>query len=117
MDAHGLYWTIDNKKALIVQGFLYFFGLSWIIIGGSAWESNPPGTLFTPHTGFEVQEAHQRPVHFRVMRRKDKKLQILRLRCHAQGMIDELNRYLIALLHGCGVFGQDDQPVRLDHGF
>ena len=25
------------------------------IIGGSAWESNPPGTLFTPHTGFEVR--------------------------------------------------------------
>jgi hypothetical protein len=30
-----------------------------IINGGGAWESNPPGTLFTPHTGFEVQEAHQ----------------------------------------------------------
>ena len=27
--------------------------------GGGAWESNPPGTLFTPPTGFEVQEAHQ----------------------------------------------------------
>ena len=23
--------------------------------GGSAWESNPPGTVLTPHTGFEVQ--------------------------------------------------------------
>jgi hypothetical protein len=28
-------------------------------IGGSAWESNPPETLLTPLTGFEVQEAHQ----------------------------------------------------------
>ena len=27
--------------------------------GGSAWESNPPGTVLAPHTGFEVQEAHQ----------------------------------------------------------
>ena len=25
------------------------------------WESNPPGTLLTPHTGFEDQEAHQLP--------------------------------------------------------
>jgi len=23
--------------------------------GGSAWESNPPGTVLAPHTGFEVQ--------------------------------------------------------------
>ncbi len=23
-------------------------------IGGSAWESNPPGTVLAPHTGFEV---------------------------------------------------------------
>jgi len=29
------------------------------INGGGAWESNPPGTLFTPPTGFEVQETHQ----------------------------------------------------------
>jgi len=28
-------------------------------IGGSAWESNPPGTVLAPHTGFEVREAHQ----------------------------------------------------------
>jgi len=42
-----------------------FIGVAWIINGGSAWESNPPGTLFTPHTGFEVQETHQRPAHFR----------------------------------------------------
>ena len=28
-------------------------------IGGSARESNPPETLLTPLTGFEVQEAHQ----------------------------------------------------------
>ena len=35
-----------------------------ILIGGSAWESNPPGTVLAPHTGFEVREAHQRPWHF-----------------------------------------------------
>ena len=23
--------------------------------GGSAWESNPPGTVLAPHTGFEVR--------------------------------------------------------------
>jgi hypothetical protein len=34
--------------------------------GGSAWESNPPETLLTPPTGFEVQEGHQCPVHFRI---------------------------------------------------
>ena len=28
-------------------------------IGGSAWESNPPETVLTPHTGFEVREPHQ----------------------------------------------------------
>ena len=27
--------------------------------GGSAWESNPPGTVSAPHTGFEVREPHQ----------------------------------------------------------
>jgi len=26
------------------------------IFGGSAWESNPPGTFLAPHTGFEVQK-------------------------------------------------------------
>ncbi len=30
-----------------------------ILNGGSAWESNPPETLLTPPTGFEVQEGHQ----------------------------------------------------------
>lgn len=32
------------------------------IAGGSTRESNPPGTYFTPHTGFEVQESHQAPL-------------------------------------------------------
>ena len=27
------------------------------------WESNPPRTLLTPHTGFEDQEAHQLPIY------------------------------------------------------
>ena len=27
--------------------------------GGSAWESNPPGTVLAPHTGFEDREPHQ----------------------------------------------------------
>ncbi len=35
-------------------------------VGGSAWESNPPGTVLAPHTGFEVREPHQRAVHFRI---------------------------------------------------
>ena len=38
--------------------------LQWIwnlSFGGGMWESNPPGTLLTPHTGFEDQEAHQSP--------------------------------------------------------
>jgi hypothetical protein len=29
------------------------------INGGRAWESNPPGTVLAPHTGFEVREPHQ----------------------------------------------------------
>ncbi len=32
--------------------------------GGSAWESNPPGTVLAPHTGFEVREPRQRAAHF-----------------------------------------------------
>ncbi len=30
-----------------------------MVFGGSAWESNPPGTVLAPHTGFEVREPHQ----------------------------------------------------------
>jgi hypothetical protein len=33
-------------------------------VGGSAWESNPPGTVLAPHTGFEVRELHQTAAHF-----------------------------------------------------
>jgi len=29
-------------------------GCNYKIFGGSAWESNPPGTVLAPHTGFEV---------------------------------------------------------------
>ena len=33
---------------------------SWgILIGGSAWESNPPARVLAPRTGFEVREPHQ----------------------------------------------------------
>ena len=35
--------------------------------GGSAWESNPPGTVLAPHTGFEVREPHQPAAHFRLV--------------------------------------------------
>ena len=52
-------WMVYNKKALMCQGFLYFFRFLWMMNGGSAWESNPPGTVLAPHTGFEVREAHQ----------------------------------------------------------
>ena len=34
--------------------------------GGSAWESNPPCRVLAGTTGFEVQEGHQSPGHFRV---------------------------------------------------
>jgi hypothetical protein len=34
------------------------------MLGGSAWESNPPGTVLAPHTGFEVRELHQTAAHF-----------------------------------------------------
>ena len=34
--------------------------------GGSAWESNPPGTVLAPHTGFEVREPHQPAAHFHI---------------------------------------------------
>ena len=36
------------------------------MLGGSAWESNPPGTVLAPHTGFEVRELHQTAAHFRI---------------------------------------------------
>jgi len=49
--------TFLLKIGLNLEKNNYIFGrLRTIIInGGGAWESNPPGTLFTPHTGFEVQ--------------------------------------------------------------
>ena len=31
------------------------------IVGGSAWESNPPKALQVPPAGFEVREAHRDP--------------------------------------------------------
>ena len=34
-----------------------------ISFGEGMWESNPPRTLLTPHTGFEDQEAHQSPIY------------------------------------------------------
>jgi hypothetical protein len=40
--------VFDKKYAMITTGN-----------GGSAWESNPPGTVLAPHTGFEVREPHQ----------------------------------------------------------
>ena len=39
------------------------------MFGGSAWESNPPGTVLAPHTGFEVRELHQTAAHFRISER------------------------------------------------
>ena len=59
MDFNGRQRTKKKAKTLYLSVILAFNGLPWTLIGGSAWESNPPGTLFTPHTGFEVQEAHQ----------------------------------------------------------
>jgi hypothetical protein len=45
--------------------------------GGSAWESNPPERLLTPHTGFEVREDHQCPIHFRKKVANEKQALIL----------------------------------------
>ena len=44
-------------------------GCCRMMYGGSAWESNPPERLLTPHTGFEVREDHQCPIHFHENRR------------------------------------------------
>jgi hypothetical protein len=35
--------------------------------GGSAWESNPPGTVLAPHNGFEDREPHQIAARFQIM--------------------------------------------------
>ena len=43
------------------------------LIGGSTWESNPPGRFLIPLTGFEDRAAHQRLKYFRDI--KDMKLQ------------------------------------------
>ncbi len=45
----------------------YAGGGDTIEIGGSAWESNPPGGVLARHTGFEDQGPHQIAVHFRDM--------------------------------------------------
>jgi len=62
---------VDAKRRLMERKILQFPGdgrgtnskdnnsINSIINGGSAWESNPPGTVLAPHTGFEVREAHQ----------------------------------------------------------
>ena len=36
------------------------------MIGGSTWESNPPGKFLIPPTGFEDRAAHQRLKYFRI---------------------------------------------------
>jgi len=61
MDLIGLHWTSNGSNALEDQSVIVFKELLWIIIGGSAWESNPPRTLVAPHTGFEVRGTHQDP--------------------------------------------------------
>ena len=43
-----------NRSSLDRNGYYECAGNDNRAIGGSAWESNPPGTVLTPHTGFEV---------------------------------------------------------------
>ena len=38
------------------------------VYGGSTWESNPPETVLTPHTGFEVREHHQNAACFHFLK-------------------------------------------------
>ena len=54
-----------NKSTMDRSGYYGCAGNDNRAIGGSAWESNPPGTVLTPHTGFEVREPHQPAAHFR----------------------------------------------------
>ena len=46
---------VNDTHILIVEKYVEVKKLD----GGSAWESNPPGTVLAPHTGFEVREPHQ----------------------------------------------------------
>ena len=57
-DILGTKWTFEKKAAQILIKFE--LPKSWgILIGGSAWESNPPARVLAPRTGFEVREPHQ----------------------------------------------------------
>ena len=50
------------RKIIELPGDIWgteFDNIISINYGGSAWESNPPGTVLAPHTEFEVREAHQ----------------------------------------------------------
>jgi hypothetical protein len=49
---------IENTLGIKQQGLAMTANLLKLN-GGSAWESNPPGTVLAPHTEFEVREAHQ----------------------------------------------------------
>ena len=69
MNLSGSYRTTkeeDPRKTGIKRDGI---GCCRIVYGGSAWESNPPERLLTPHTGFEVREDHQCPIHFHENRR------------------------------------------------
>ena len=62
---------VEAKRRLMERTKVEYLGDVWgkkkassisiksISYGGSAWESNPPGTVSAPHTGFEVREPHQ----------------------------------------------------------
>jgi hypothetical protein len=57
-------YSSDNKKPLFLAVYDSSSDFMNLVIGGSAWESNPPGKFLTPHTGFEDRAAHQRPTRF-----------------------------------------------------
>ena len=68
LDGWLIYVGLISKKPAISNGFAYCIGLSWMVNGGSTWESNPPGRFLIPPTGFEDRAAHQRPTCFLVCR-------------------------------------------------
>ncbi len=56
-----LFGCVVQKKVVIIREQFggSKSGYKLLKFGGSAWESNPPRTVLTPYTGFEVREPHQ----------------------------------------------------------
>ena len=52
-----------NNTAAFLFIFFKAFRPKTSLFGEGMWESNPPRTLLTPHTGFEDQETHQLSIY------------------------------------------------------